>query len=314
MANVDHSLVSVIVTNYNYARFLEECIQSVRAQTYTNLEIIVVDDGSTDSSLEIISQQASQDPRVRLAAKKNGGQASAFNLGFALSEGEIICFLDSDDYWLPDKVEKTVHAFGRGNHSVVQHNHYVVGADSKRTGAIHPGVHFTGDALEGYFTENHVGFFSTTSGISCRRNDLNRIFPLDEDWRICADVPLTRPLPLFGQVSTFDEPLGCYRIHGTNTWMHSEKQSEWIANQLEYAEYTNRVLAEFGVRKRVDFRKSQIYQRLRRDQLPFYHPQRAATSVVRTIRSIIPTRARCFIKHHLTQLGLGIQGKVRSRR
>jgi glycosyltransferase involved in cell wall biosynthesis len=101
-------LVSILINNYNYGQFLAEAIDSALMQTYTNIEVIVVDDGSTDNSHEIIK---SYRDRITSILKKNGGQASAFNTGFAASNGEIVCFLDSDDIFLPDKVKEIVNIF-----------------------------------------------------------------------------------------------------------------------------------------------------------------------------------------------------------
>src|SRR3954451_20463787 len=95
-------LVSIVIDNYNYARFLPEAIESALAQTYPDTEVIVVDDGSTDDSREIIASYGS---RVRPVLKTNGGQASAFNAGFAASRGDVVLFLDSDDTLFPEAVE-----------------------------------------------------------------------------------------------------------------------------------------------------------------------------------------------------------------
>jgi glycosyltransferase involved in cell wall biosynthesis len=100
--------VSILINNYNYGRFLGDAIRSALGQSYANLEAVVVDDGSTDNSVE--TTQAFGDV-VHLIAKENGGQASAFNAGFAASRGEIICLLDSDDEFLPGKVERIVEVF-----------------------------------------------------------------------------------------------------------------------------------------------------------------------------------------------------------
>ena len=101
-------LVSIIINNYNYGRFLAQAIDSVLNQTYTNTEVIVVDDGSTDDSVAVIQ---SYENRIIPVLKKNGGQASAVNAGFAASSGEIICLLDADDLFLPEKVSCVVDVF-----------------------------------------------------------------------------------------------------------------------------------------------------------------------------------------------------------
>jgi glycosyltransferase involved in cell wall biosynthesis len=95
-------LVTVLINNYNYGRFLRAAIDSALNQTYKETEVIVVDDGSIDNSREIIATYCS---RIVPVLKQNGGQASAFNAGFAHSRGEWISFLDADDIFLPCKLE-----------------------------------------------------------------------------------------------------------------------------------------------------------------------------------------------------------------
>ncbi|HEY9612926.1 glycosyltransferase family 2 protein, partial [Allocoleopsis sp.] len=101
-------LVSILINNYNYGHFLPEAIVSALNQTYSNVEVIVVDDGSTDNSQEIIK---SYGDKIIPILKENGGQASAFNTGFAASRGEIICFLDSDDLFKAEKAAELANIF-----------------------------------------------------------------------------------------------------------------------------------------------------------------------------------------------------------
>jgi len=101
-------LVSILINNYNYGQFLEEAIDSALNQTYDNVEVIVVDDGSTDNSSNVISRYGD---RIISIFQENGGQASAFNAGFLASRGEIVCILDSDDAFDQTKVEKIVEIF-----------------------------------------------------------------------------------------------------------------------------------------------------------------------------------------------------------
>lgn len=101
-------LVSIIINNYNYDRFISEAIDSALNQTYSLVEVVVVDDGSTDTSRSIIDGYGDQVVKV---FKENGGQASALNAGFAASTGEIICILDADDIFLPQKVSEVVNLF-----------------------------------------------------------------------------------------------------------------------------------------------------------------------------------------------------------
>ncbi|HEX6980383.1 MAG TPA: glycosyltransferase family A protein [Alphaproteobacteria bacterium] len=103
-------LVTVLVCNHNYERYVAAAIDSVLAQTYRPVEVLVIDDGSTDGSRRLL---AGYRDRVRIILKANGGQASAVNLGFRESRGEYICFLDADDLFRPDKVARVVEVFER---------------------------------------------------------------------------------------------------------------------------------------------------------------------------------------------------------
>jgi glycosyltransferase involved in cell wall biosynthesis len=98
--------VSVVIPAYNYARFLGETIQSVLDQTFRDFELIVVDDGSTDNTMEVVS--SFKDNRIQYIYQENGGLSSARNTGIKASKGEYIAFLDSDDIWLPENLELKV--------------------------------------------------------------------------------------------------------------------------------------------------------------------------------------------------------------
>lgn len=101
-------LVSIIIMNYNYASFLPVAVESCLRQTYPRVETIVVDDGSTDRSAQVIEGYGD---RIISVLKPNGGQASALNAGFRASSGDIICLLDADDVFLPEKVAYVVEQF-----------------------------------------------------------------------------------------------------------------------------------------------------------------------------------------------------------
>lgn len=107
-------LVSILVNNYNYGSFLSQSIDSALHQTYNNIEVIVVDDGSQDNSPDIIR---SYGDKIRPVLKANGGQASALNAGFSNSRGDIICLLDADDIYLPNKVAEVVNAFRKDSNT-----------------------------------------------------------------------------------------------------------------------------------------------------------------------------------------------------
>ena len=116
--NEHQTLVTVVIPAYNAARTIDETLRSARYQTHRNLEILVVDDGSSDTTRAIASKQAAVDSRVHLITQANAGVAAARNRGIAESKSELIATLDADDLWAPTKIEKQVHAMHQGGERV----------------------------------------------------------------------------------------------------------------------------------------------------------------------------------------------------
>jgi glycosyltransferase involved in cell wall biosynthesis len=108
-------LVSIIVPAYNTGKYIEKCLNSITSQSYQNLEIIVVDDGSTDNTGEIIDKCQKKDARIISVRKKNGGQGSARNTGLSLCKGDFIGFMDSDDEYAEGAIEEYVAAAQKSN-------------------------------------------------------------------------------------------------------------------------------------------------------------------------------------------------------
>ena len=99
-------LITIIVPVYNIMEYLPRCVHSITAQTYTNLEVILVDDGSTDGTGMLCDELAKEDARILVLHKENGGSSSARNLGLISAKGAYIGFVDSDDYVEPDLYER----------------------------------------------------------------------------------------------------------------------------------------------------------------------------------------------------------------
>lgn len=104
-------IISVIITTYNRADLIQRAIISVLNQTYKDFELIIVDDGSIDNTKEIIEKFKNKDSRIKYFYQENQGWPSALNKGLSLAQGEYIAFLDSDDEWLPQKLEKQIEVF-----------------------------------------------------------------------------------------------------------------------------------------------------------------------------------------------------------
>lgn len=113
-------LLSIIVPVYNIMEYLPRCVDSIRRQTYPNLEIILVDDGSTDNSGALAEKMALEDRRIKVLHKENGGSSSARNLGISAAKGEYIGFVDSDDYIEPEMYERLLNAALQENLLMVQ--------------------------------------------------------------------------------------------------------------------------------------------------------------------------------------------------
>lgn len=111
-------LVTVIIPAFNAATTIDETLRSVRAQTYRDLEIIIVDDGSNDATPQIVQRHCAQDSRVRLIAQSNSGVAAARNRGILEASASFVAPIDADDLWKPEKIEKQMAALHRGGESI----------------------------------------------------------------------------------------------------------------------------------------------------------------------------------------------------
>lgn len=210
-------IASVIVTNYNYAQHVGAAIDSALAQQGGAVEVIVVDDGSTDESVEVIERYGNQ---VRLIEQPNGGQGSAFNTGFAASSAEIVIFLDADDVLAPDLVDRLSVAFADTSIARVQFRLSVIDFDGAPTGQLMPPADVelaSGDVGAQLTTFPDDITWQPTSGNAFRRSVLDQILPMPTaDYRICADYYLSNLTPVHGSVAVLDGVGGSYRVHDAN--------------------------------------------------------------------------------------------------
>ena len=211
-------LVSIIVNSYNYETYVGTAIESAIAQNYSRVEVIAVDDGSTDSSGDVI--KGYQD-RVRTLIKANGGQASALNAGFAVSTGGIVIFLDCDDYLYPTTVSSVVNAWN-DRCSKVQYRLAIVDAEGHRTGGFFPAARIempNGDVVP-MIAEAGGYPWPVTTGNAFARHALERLMPIPEDeFRLSADGYLNSLVPFYGPIVSLQRDQGAYRLHGANRWV-----------------------------------------------------------------------------------------------
>jgi len=219
--------VSIILDNYNYADFLPQAVESVLSQTYSNFELIIVDDGSTDGSGQTIEEYARKDARIKPIFKENGGQASAFNVGVVEAKGDIVCFLDSDDCFAPNKLEEIV-AVHLSGYDYVFTDHQAVDTNGDNMD----------DNIKRYKCDGHNLFLvyylskypgNVTSTISIAKKLADIIFPLsdEDDWKIQADDAIVFQAGMMSRAFFLDKKLTNYRVHSNNGHYGKKRNSDY---------------------------------------------------------------------------------------
>lgn len=154
----DSLLVSVVIPAYNAAATLDETLRSVRSQTHRALEIIVVDDGSTDRTRMVAERHAAVDHRVQVISQANAGVAAARNTGWNRARSELIAFIDADDLWAPTKIERQVQALLAGNERIGLVYCWSVRINSQsRIIRVQNQATWEGDVLDRIVSSNFIG-------------------------------------------------------------------------------------------------------------------------------------------------------------
>jgi glycosyltransferase involved in cell wall biosynthesis len=262
-------VVTVLIDTYNYGHLLGRAIESALGQTYpsSHLEILVVDDGSTDHTPEVAQQYAD---RVRYTRKARGGQASAINEGIRQARGEIICLLDADDYFYPDKVRRVVEAFrGHPQVGLVYDNFDIVDNDGKTFRKHHWELTWTRrpvtvskvpSQLQSLILLGHP-WNCTTSAMSLRRSVVegtqegNAGHPPGVPLRVPEDVFLHSPdlflsivLPFMAEVRILPSPLTAYVFHGQNVGLYRSLRLNREMHKQQVAYVRRYVQDRFGKR------------------------------------------------------------------
>ena len=215
--------VSIAVTCYNYARFLPECLDSCLSQTVPVDQIVVVDDGSSDGSWEVISDYAARFPNVHGIRQDNAGICAATNAALHACTGDVVLLIDADDLMLPRRVEVVIETLrqpidhrlpGWVHHSLrrFSDNHADLGVFSNYDQASLP----HGCLAEQVLQMGETSVVTVTSGLAFRREVLAAIGPLDSGRSITQDMQLRLAAALFSPVAWIAEPLSLYRIHSAS--------------------------------------------------------------------------------------------------
>lgn len=219
--STDSPSVDIVITNHDYARFLGEAIESACAQTHPEVKVVVVDDGSSDGSRELLR---GFEDRVEVVLKEQGGQASALNAGLERCRGEVLLVLDADDRLRPQAAERVAAAFAADpGLSKVQFPMAIVDAEGVPTGEVKPAGHLQapiGDQRRAELTFPFDLPWLPGGGTGFRTEAVRRILPIPTaDYpRSGADWHLVHLTALLGEAALLDEVCADYRVHGGNAY------------------------------------------------------------------------------------------------
>jgi glycosyltransferase involved in cell wall biosynthesis len=239
---------------------LPQAIESVFAQTYRHIETVVVDDGSIDESRDIMNRYGD---RIVSVFQKNKGQASAFNTGFLKSRGAILCFLDADDFFYREKVERVVGLFckyGTNSRPMMVHHRLALKKESGEDldGQLIGRMHASPLNVYDYAKRYRYFYYPAgpTTGLSLNKVLADRLFPIPEQgMRISADDLLVRGASLVGELFSMDDVLAGYRVHGGNRWYTSSRSKSSEFRDIE-GTYLNGRLLEQGLLPVISFHDS----------------------------------------------------------
>jgi glycosyltransferase involved in cell wall biosynthesis len=263
----DDPLVSVLLANHNYASFVDDAIQSVIAQTHRRFELIAVDDGSTDGSAEIIRSWEARDPRVRALIRPNrGGQATSINEAAERSAGQVVCLLDSDDVFLPNKLEALVTAFRREPVGFVHHVMRKIGPDgSPGTAMPRFGRLDRGNVASRAWRQGGRWRRAVSSGIALRREIVEAALPIPENATSSADGYPCMIAPFLTRIGAIDTTLSLYRIHARNLAGRSDLDAARfrLRHIQDNVAATNLRLNELGLDGRIELERNLSHQEQR---------------------------------------------------
>ena len=237
---------AVVITSYNYRDFVIEAINGALSQTRQPKQVIVVDDGSTDGSAALLTERFGSDPRVTLVLADNGGQLHAFQRGIERVDADVVCFLDSDDVWGPDYLEKIGHLYDE--RADVDFIFSDMRFFDQRQGVL--GFHrreldLGYSAISTYAMTQWYG--APTSAVSMHQAMARQVLDLPQafraDWRTSPDNCLVYGASILG-ARKYYLPTGCvrYRIHGKNAWASNRSTEQRYQNFIR----SRRLIAHYA--------------------------------------------------------------------
>lgn len=227
---------TVLIAAFNQGKFLQSAIESVLGQSFPadKIQIIVVDDGSTD---ETSSLRFQYETSLCWIFKKNGGQASAWNAAWPQVKGRLVFFLDADDRWKMNKLERCIEHFQKNDRlDCIYHYLYLIDSSGKKTGSF-PNERIKKSKKEIYneqnFLDGKISYWAPSSGIGLRKTCLEKMVPIPEDYKICADGYLQMQIPFKArEFQLMPEYLADLRVHGKNGWTARLETPQILAEQI----------------------------------------------------------------------------------
>ncbi|WP_159064983.1 glycosyltransferase family 2 protein [Thaumasiovibrio subtropicus] len=211
-------MFSVIIPAYNRESEIKKCLDSVLSQTFEDFEVIVVDNGSTDKTKQVVAEYVNKDSRVNYYWQENSGSpAGSRNTGIRFSKREWIAFLDSDDYWLPEKLAKVKEAISSSNTDLVIVSHF----EEKHVDGRCVGVLKHGQSLSGNNNYHRLLFDGnslSTSAVVAKRDAVIEagLFDTRKEYFAVEDYDLWLRLSKLGSITYIDKVLGVFVIEGSN--------------------------------------------------------------------------------------------------
>ncbi len=223
-------LISVIITCYNYAGYVAGAIECVLAQSYPKTQLVIVNDGSTDDSLQVIN---CYEGRARIVDQANAGSIAAYNAGFAASHGEIVIFLDADDLLEPGALERVARAW-QPECAKVQYDLKIIDQSGKDLGRRFCNFDESYDAerVRESFQRTGTYRWPVTVGNAYSRWFASKIFPLSVAHG--PDGTLNTLAPVYGPIITIPEALASYRIHDNNLWSSGGWDLSRLPRRIEH--------------------------------------------------------------------------------
>jgi len=237
----EEPLVSVIVPAYNHEQYIADCLKSIINQTYINIELIVINDGSSDNTHNVILS-LSDECRKRFKRfeyvdkEKNEGIAKTLNQGIKLSKGKYISFIGSDDIWARDKIEKQLEILENNDNLVVWSEGLIIDAHGKYTGGTFTEMHGASARKKSgnIFQELLKGNFICGQSVILKKENLGNI-SFDEELKYLNDYKFMVDISKRYEFYFISEPLVMYRIHGRNTILND--RDGWTIDGIKVRKY-----------------------------------------------------------------------------